>query len=297
MDKKPITDAYKQNEGYSTRSGRICRRPVAFTIEHDDEEDRRIREEERLWEIGQSGGCDDGPVKVPFKCRIKCNKVLDRYSCKNRNPDDWCPCECHECGCDDSCDLDECECECHDDDSEMDGFVADEEEELDRLDDESEYSEEDEGYESDDSEYDMDLDDICESDDLCKCSVNLGALKCKLTRKDDTACDCSCHDEDDSFIGDEPKNPPAKKSRLVIESESESHSYIDYIGTPPRGDDYTASSDEFSDLPGLLCKECNNASGCICGMPPLTYDNPAEREEAIHPDEASPCIDAPIHYP
>ncbi len=39
--------------GYTTRSGRTVKAPVPFTIVHDDEEERRVRDEERAWNKGE----------------------------------------------------------------------------------------------------------------------------------------------------------------------------------------------------------------------------------------------------
>lgn len=218
----------QMSAGYTTRSGRAIKATQQFTIIEDDEEERRVREEEKAWERGQIVDNDlDCAPKVPkTKCERKCTLSVDADECKHAP----CDCECHneDCGCTEACDLDECECECHDDDDGLDEFFTEEyEEEVDVEEEEGVEEEYDE--EETDEDLSVDEEELCESDEVCDCTPSAEAKHCRLTRrhKDKELCTCDCHDIGDDDDDDDDVELSARK-RPRIESSSE-----DDFSTPP----------------------------------------------------------------
>lgn len=204
------------SEEPTRRSTRARKAVVPFTIEIDEEEERRVREEERLWERGLVEDHDnDYYVKeeTTIECTNDCTKNVESQDCKHTTlPDAICICECHEvdCGCDETCDLDECECDCHDDDEELEGFLADSDEEEEEEEEIEEEEEEESEITTDEEEESDDFSG--ETDDECDCTVNVPAYKCKFTKKSDdgSPCVCDCHEDDEDNFDEEPE---AKRQR------------------------------------------------------------------------------------
>ena len=187
---------------YTTRSGRAIKTTKQFTIIEDDEEERRVREEERAWERGEiiDNDFDGAPRVARTQCDRKCTVSVDASECKHAKDDNPCDCECHldDCGCTEECDLDECECECHDDAEGMDDFLAEEgEDEIEaEMEEEYEYDVDFEEEETEEEES-FDEEEMCESDETCDCTPSAEAKQCRLTRRNKELCGCECHEIDD----------------------------------------------------------------------------------------------------